>query len=91
MVVTPLPDPGQFTPVPRESARYLTRLISSALPLESPELQGSGQTSLESAAEKYVAFYTRRYTIVQLPGCDRSIPLTRIYVPLQVIDERSIS
>lgn len=88
MVVTPLPDPGQFTPVPRESARYLTRLISSAL--ESPELQGSGQTALESAAEKYVAFYTRRYTIVQLPGCDRSIPLTRIYVPLQVIDERAI-
>jgi hypothetical protein len=49
-----------------------------------------GSRAIEAAAEKYVAFYTHRYTIVQLPGFDRPIPLNRIYVPLQVVDERAI-
>jgi hypothetical protein len=89
MVVNSISNLGQFNPIPKESVQYLARLISGALPTNPPETQGSGAAAIKTATEKYVAFYTQRYSFSQLPGLDRPIPLNRIYVPLQVIDERA--
>ncbi|MEY2978053.1 MAG: NACHT domain-containing protein [Prochlorotrichaceae cyanobacterium] len=90
MAANSIPDPGQFTAPPKEAARYLIRLVNTAFQTSTPVTTAALQTAIATAVDKYVAFYTQSYTFIQLPGVDRPIPLSRIYVPLQVVDERSI-
>lgn len=82
-----IPDPGQFTPVPKESARSVCRLVSAA---SAGEKTVARETAIATAAKQYVDIYLQSHTFVQLPGLDRPIPLSRIYVPLQVVDERAM-
>ena len=76
-------------PMPDESTRHLIRLVSRAFQSSTPITTVSLQAALADAVERYVKFYIQRYTTLILPGVDRPVPLRRVYLPPQVIDERS--
>ena len=71
--------------------RYLIHLVSRAFQSSTPLTTVSLQTSIADAVERYVKFYTQRYGHLSLPGVDRPVPVSRVYVPLQVLDTRSAS
>jgi hypothetical protein len=74
---------------PNNSTRHLIHLVSRAFQSSTPITTVSLQASIADAVERYVKFYTQRYSYLTLPGVDRPVPLSRVYVPLQVVDERS--
>lgn len=55
-----------------------------------PTDQASFQRSLVSAIDRYQQFYHQRYAKLSLLGLNQSIPLAEVYLPTQLIDERTI-
>ncbi|WP_353259099.1 NACHT domain-containing protein [Prochlorothrix hollandica] len=59
---------------------------------DSPQLaaEPSLQRQIVQAVQRYIQFYSHRYAQLSLLGLHNPIALTKIYVPSQLIDERTI-
>ena len=85
------PESTRFPPSspPAEGNPYLIQFVIQGVQ-DNPALSTVAmQTQIKAAVGRYTQFYHQRFTRIGLPGMDRPVPLSRIYVPLQVIDERA--